>query len=612
MFKRSTLILMATALALVVGFVVFDQLQTKREETIAEQSRLMAFEPEEVSTIEIRRSETAEAEIGEPGSTDDGADPGSNTSEVILIERNTDDGSPWLVTDPVETRGEEVAIETLLTSASGLIPTLDIELPEGSDLGDFGLDPARGILTLTLDDESTRVLELGGPDFDNTGVYARAEDGRIVTVPVSQFDALVPDLFTVRDKVLFTAPRSQMASVTLEQDGETVELEQDESTWMITEPRALPTDPTAVDSFLNPLLSLQVASFEAESKDEVDLDDYGLEDPLTELFIQMRSDEPITLALASPDDGLTTYAITSESTTVSTLAPATAQSLQVTLDDLRSKAIVPSFEISAVSEVDIDAQDPDLTRVLTPRDPEPPAEEGEETPAPFGSGVDWQLSDQPERMIRLDSFFTSLQGFQATEFISESSADAQRLNDPEFTITLEIEDVEDPITIEFAQEGDQGFIRTTYQPDVLVVAASTIDDFETVMGTFKPLDAQADGETTTEEELREDQSSSENEDPSESEDALDSMRSTEDDDSEDEDTDDSVNAENEDDSDNDSVNAEDVEDSDNDSMSAEDAEDPTSSTSGDASNGSDSAAEGSDETTSESEESNNSSESEES
>ncbi len=466
MVKRSTLIWIVTALALVAGFVVFDQLQTRREESVAERSRLMAFEVDAVTKLQVEQPQTEDAD---------------------LIEVERDPEATWRITQPVDTTAEIFTVDNLLLTASELRPSVDLELDDPADLAQYGLDPAEATLTITLEGDETRMLKLGVPDFDNTGVYVQAEDGRIVTIPAAQKDTLVPTLFQIRDKNLLELPRVNIESILIEHEEEAVKVSAQETNWIITEPQTIPTDAAEINQLLNPLLSLQAIEVAEENKEDADLSEYELNEPTTRLTINLTDDDadPVTLEIGRLNNGNNGYyTINSTSPLVATISATLVNDLPVSVNTLRSKDIVPSFEIESIDQVEIEAADTTLSRSMTPIQPDPDSTENEDSPLPANT-IRWNVSDQPDRQIVLDSFFTAIRAFKATDFTTEPVA---ALDTPDFTIRLsQATDPETPIVLDFAQDPSQVYVRTSYQPDILIFDADALSDLETVIASLKPL-----------------------------------------------------------------------------------------------------------------------------
>ncbi len=473
MFKRSTVLLVLVAFALIAGVWALDLFQTQQEQRAAEKSRLLALEPSAVQEIVIVRTS--------PPSEDAAAEP-----QAIEVRRVTeDDSETWQITEPVTTEADDFAISNLLSKVTTLEP--QTEIAASADLSQYGLDPAQSTLTLTLEDGDQQSLKLGTEDFDKTGIYLQVGD-RVVTVPLSDQQVLTPDLFTLRSKNLTQVQRSAIADVVIQQPDTTLKLVQTANGWRIQEPQELPVDETSLDSLINPLLSLQASSFVAESKSEADLEEFGLAQPTSVVTVTLQPDPEsglenvvVNLGAQTQTEPPQVYVTTSQSPSIATIVLATAEALQPTLLDLRDKSL-GKVEPESLAEVAVNAEDPELERTFLLS-----AVTAGSTPDPTGNR--WEVSDQPGRMVSLEGLFTTLQGIRATDFLSSGDVDAAgALESPTLTMTLAPDgEVNNPLVIELGKDAGRAYARSSQQSEILVIDSSAIEELVSILETFKPL-----------------------------------------------------------------------------------------------------------------------------
>lgn len=473
MFKRSTVLLVLVAFALIAGVWALDLLQTQQEQQAAEKSRLLSVEPGIVEEITILRSSSA--------AEDAAAEP-----QTIEVRRVTEaDSETWQITKPVTTEADDFAISNLLSKVTTLEP--QTEISAGTDLSQYGLDPAQSILTLTLEDGEQQSLKLGSEDFDKTGIYLQVGD-RVVTVPRSDQQVLTPDLFSLRSKTLTQIQRSAIADVVIQQSDTPIKLVQAADGWQIQEPRQLPVDETTLDRLINPLLSLQASGFVAEAKAEADLEEFGLAQPTSVITVTLQPDAEaglenivVNLGAQTQADPPQVYITTSQSPTIATLALSTAEALQPTLLDLRDKSL-GKIEPEALAEVAVNAEDPGLERTFLPS-----AVAVGSSPNPAGNR--WEVSDQPGRMVSLEGLFTTLREIRATAFLSSEDVDAvAALESPILSMTLvPAGETEDPLIIELGEDAGRAYARSSQQTEILVIEPSAIEELISILGTFKPL-----------------------------------------------------------------------------------------------------------------------------
>lgn len=162
--KRSTVILMITALAL-TGFVYIFEIQgkVKQEQVKAKQQQLFSFPKEELNSFTI-----------------------TTPVQTISLERVTNPEevkkSAWKITSPVQEFANEAAVdyfinELLKNQSIASDPTSGIQnLTVFSDkLLDYGLDKPQHKLELQLKNQTTHQLFIGKPDFRGDSLYAQLD-----------------------------------------------------------------------------------------------------------------------------------------------------------------------------------------------------------------------------------------------------------------------------------------------------------------------------------------------------------------------------------------------------------------------------------------------------
>jgi hypothetical protein len=475
MFKRSTVLLVLVAFALIAGVWALDLFQTQQEQQAAEESRLLSVEASSVQEIEILSKAS-------PASEEAAAEPQSiQVSRVSEAAGETG----WQITEPITAEADDFAISNLLGKVTTLEP--QTEIAASADLSQYGLDPAQSTLILTLEDGAQQRLNLGREDFDQTGIYLQVGE-RVVTVPRSDQQVLTPDLFTLRSKTLAQVERSAIADVVIQGPESTIKLVQTANGWQIQEPQDLPVDESSLDGLINPLLSLQASSFVAESKSEADLEEFGLRQPTSVVTVTLEPNAEagltnivLNLGAQTQTDPPQVYVTTSQSPTIATIPMATAEALQPTLLDLRNKSL-GRIEPEALAEVAVNAQDQDLERTFLPS-----AVAADSSPNP--SSNRWEVSDQPGRMVSLEGLFTALQEIRATDFLSSADIDATgALESPTLTMTLVPDSESDErLLVELGEDAGRAYARSSQQPEILVIDSSAIAELVAILETFKPL-----------------------------------------------------------------------------------------------------------------------------
>ncbi|MDJ0516690.1 MAG: DUF4340 domain-containing protein [Trichodesmium sp. MO_231.B1] len=151
--KRTTLILMLTALAL-GGFVYLYEIRGKQQqaEIQEQQKQVFDFESEQIQTITIKQeSETL----------------------TLKIDQEAEEKT-WNITAPVEKKADLQTVEFLLTELTNLKSNRSIAT-SASQLSEYGLEKPEITVEIQLKDGKTSRLFLGQPDFDGNFIYSQLE-----------------------------------------------------------------------------------------------------------------------------------------------------------------------------------------------------------------------------------------------------------------------------------------------------------------------------------------------------------------------------------------------------------------------------------------------------
>ncbi len=151
-------------------------------------------------------------------------------------------------------------------------------------------------------------------------------------------------------RTLLSFDPDEAVKIALETSGEKIEIEKREGKWVITAPRELPADQTAVQNLLR-------ATAEAELKREVaenpkDWAPFGLDEPVARVQVELeggRALPSLAVGKATPI-GFNAYARRDDEAQVLLTTGAFRSGVQKKLDDLRDRKIL-DFEEDDVSEI---------------------------------------------------------------------------------------------------------------------------------------------------------------------------------------------------------------------------------------------------------------------
>lgn len=209
------------------------------------------------------------------------------------------DGTSWAIVKPLATRAGRWPVDGLLGALEGLRME-SVAAEEASALKPFGLDPPARTVRLTMQDGSTRTLELGSqvPGAPDKRFHARdAATRQVVVVPGAIVDDLAKGLAELRAKRLFEVATYEVASIQTEAGGVTRSYQRssqrgadgvDVYKWKRTAPDAKDLDTNKVQDTLFAVGGLEVQSFvDAPGPPAA----YGLDAPALKVTLKYDDDQ---------------------------------------------------------------------------------------------------------------------------------------------------------------------------------------------------------------------------------------------------------------------------------------------------------------------------------
>jgi uncharacterized protein DUF4340 len=180
----------------------------------------------------------------------------------------------WKLVQPVEAEADDTAVDSLLSSLSGLKQKKD--LPDEKDLKSFGLDQPKLEVAVKLDDGKEQGLQFGTDNsFDNTLYAKKLGDSTVRVVDAYQRTALEKTAFDLRDKkVAHLDDAAELKRIEVAGVKSPYVLEKDGSTWKVNGAAA---DAGAADRVASALKSLRATAIAAEKAGS--LKEFGLDKP---------------------------------------------------------------------------------------------------------------------------------------------------------------------------------------------------------------------------------------------------------------------------------------------------------------------------------------------
>jgi hypothetical protein len=180
------------------------------------------------------------------------------------------DGTTWSIVRPLTTRAGRWPVDGLLGAIEGLRME-SVAAEEAGDLKAYGLDPPARTVRLTLQDGSSRTLELGSPAPGDKRFHARdASTRQVVVVPGALVDDLAKGLGELRAKRLYEVATYEVAAIETAAGGVTRAYQRssqrgsdggDVYKWRRTAPDAKDLDTNKVQDTLFAVGGLEVQGF---------------------------------------------------------------------------------------------------------------------------------------------------------------------------------------------------------------------------------------------------------------------------------------------------------------------------------------------------------------
>ena len=204
--------------------------------------------------------------------------------EGKLVAALQKDDKSWKITEPVQAEGDDTAVDSLLSSLSGLKQKKD--LGEEKDLKAYGLDAPRLQLTARLADGKEQGLQAGVDNsFDSTLYVKKLGDPVVRIVDGWQKGSLDKSVFDLRNKkVAHLDDAAEVKRVEVTGVKTPYVLEKDGANWKLG---GAPADSTAADRVVTSVKQLRATGIAAEKGEG--LAQYGLDKPKATVKLSVAS-----------------------------------------------------------------------------------------------------------------------------------------------------------------------------------------------------------------------------------------------------------------------------------------------------------------------------------
>jgi uncharacterized protein DUF4340 len=246
----------------------------------------------------------------------------------------------WKLVQPVEAEADDTAVDSLLSSLSGLKQKKD--LPDEKDLKSFGLDQPKLEVAVKLDDGKEQGVQIGTDNsFDNTLYAKKLGDSTVRVVDAYQKTAFEKTAFDLRDKkVAHVDDAVEVKRIDVSGVKSPYVLEKDGTTWKVNGAAA---DAGAADRVASALKSLRATAVAAEKAGS--LKEFGLDKPkaTVKLAVAAGSDtyaRVVRLGQVKSGTAQKTYAKREDSPTVYEVDKQIVTDVEKEPFDLQNKELV--------------------------------------------------------------------------------------------------------------------------------------------------------------------------------------------------------------------------------------------------------------------------------
>jgi hypothetical protein len=307
---KTTIVLMAVFVALLVFVLFFESKNKGKKES---EEKLIDLPSADVEKITLKK--------------EDGT-----------ISFKKDDKGEWLITEPLEAKGDSNEVNRLAEDFSSLKMERVVE-QEGGDITKYEIPKKE--LTLWYKNRTQPVKILIGMEnpLDNALFAKKEDDKRIVLIPSYLKSLLEKKTFDFRQKDIFTFETADVNRIKLRAKDISWEAQKKEEEWFFQNPVNALAKKSRIEDVLRALAHLKAKEFVSEQKPEEDVTKYGLKDPEYVISLAMPSKNQEVVFLLHKD-GDNVYATTSISSKIIAVEGQVLTDIEKKVEDLREKQVI--------------------------------------------------------------------------------------------------------------------------------------------------------------------------------------------------------------------------------------------------------------------------------
>lgn len=364
-----------------------------------------------------------------------------------------DEEGKWFVREPVQTDGDTVAIDTMITSMfQGSTEEVIWESLEKE--AEYGLDnPTLSMRFFYEGDDTPHGIDLGKETLDHKKIFVKVVgEERIYTVPATILNVLKRSLFDLRSKKLAPFEKEEIQAVSILTGLDLILLEKEGDDWFLL-PDRIKASETRVDIYTG---TLRWESFvEILEEKGTNFAEYGLDSP--RLFLTFKLNDGSNFVFVVGDivqegDAQFFYATRSSDNMIFQLKGETVQKLLTSSFHLRDRRIF-DFDRSLVNRITFKKED--VSYSFEKRD----VEEWELTGTENVEGAEDFKGMILERSYKVDNVVRGLATAEYEDFDPLQRGDEYYemtgIDNPVYEIEFYFEDDTKPVSVVMTEQDEQ-------------------------------------------------------------------------------------------------------------------------------------------------------------
>jgi len=322
--------LLLAAVVLFTFIYFFERTLPSSDAPAAPPPRLVSIQPQEVTAVQLRRT----------------------NHFVLRVERTNE---TWNLTAPISYPAADVAIEQLLSALAGMTSYTYIspeELKAGhKSIAEFGLDVPVATLTLQYAGHRTELL-FGNPTASGDLAYFQTRNtAGVYVVPVDILKRLPQSANEWRDLGLVNLTGLNVDRFEVRSQGRAFAIQLANGQFILTKPTPARADKDRVMALLRKVQMEPVKAFVAEDV-RTELDQFGLQPPETELVFGKGTNDLVVVQFGKSPSNDVVYARRMLNNNVVLVSRSVLEAVQVPATELRDRHLL-TFDPATVDSMEI-------------------------------------------------------------------------------------------------------------------------------------------------------------------------------------------------------------------------------------------------------------------